>query len=305
MALWNLLGVLPVDVCAWDYFGQLWIKDIKEELALNPNVFLSDYGVLPDFSRTNSNHDIVFTLHGTTSGVMVSDFDWISHKRKGLTFCDGTSGVFGMNNIPWEKLDVTTWSWQKALGSEGGFGMCILSPRAIKRLLSYRPPWGIPKVLGLPREESLLRGFFAGKTLNTPSMLAALDMYAALKWSESIGGLDALVKKTHANAEIIHNWVLRHPSLDFLAKEPASRCPLALTIRLTHKAFLPLTEKEKWQQLDSIGDLLESHQGACDVINHHKATPCLRLWAGPTIEEEDIARALPWIDWVLKEHGYS
>ncbi len=291
MAIWNLLGERAVDIIYFEAFGKGWANDILNQLKLkDARVFSADYGFLPDLSRVDFNHDVVFTWNGTTSGVKVPNGDFISSDRKGLTICDATSAVFAME-IPWEKLDAVTFSWQKVLGGEAGHGMLVLSPRAVERIESYDPPWPIPKIFQLKKDGKLNRGVFKGSTINTPSLLCNEDYLVALEWAESIGGLPALIQRSENNLKVIEEFVAKHDWIHFLAPDPAIRSNTSVCLNVD----LPLDKLQK------VIKLLEDEQVAHDIASYREAPPGLRFWCGATVEQSDLQLALQWLDWAYHE----
>ena len=287
MMLWSLLGAIPVDVCYWESFGKGWFSDIKKELKLtNVHAITADYGQLPDLNATNPDHDIVFTWNGTTSGVKIANANWISEKRTGLTICDATSAVFAMP-MAWDKLDVTTFSWQKVLGGEGAHGMIILSPAAVERLESYTPNWPLPKIFRLTKNGKLIEGIFTGATINTPSMLCVADYLDALNWIEKIGGVDAAISRSESNLAILANFVDQHEWIDFLAEQAEYRSNTSVCLRLA------LSDAE----LKEFSKLLAEQQVAYDINAYKDAPSGLRIWCGATIESHDIELLLPWLTW--------
>lgn len=301
MALWSLLGACGVDVLAWESFGSGWVTDIVKQLKLaDVNVYQADYGELPDLGKVDCDRDVVFTWNGTTSGVRVPDGNWIADGRKGLTICDATSAVFAME-LPWDKLDVVTYSWQKVLGGEGAHGMLILSPRAVARLESYTPPWPLPKLFRMTSKGKLIAGIFEGDTINTPSMLCVEDYLDALKWAESLGGLSGLVKRTQANFGLIDAWVARTPWVDFLARVPETRSTTSVCLKIVDPAFTRLPADEQAAFAKKLASLVDKENVAYDIGAYRDAPPGLRIWAGATVEAEDIERLLPWLDWAYTE----
>lgn len=287
MAMWSMLGARDVDVFSWESFGKGWLNDIVNDLKLeNVNRYEADYGLLPDLSLASGKNDIVFTWNGTTSGVRVPDGEWIPDDRQGLTLCDATSAVFAME-MPWPKLDVTTFSWQKVLGSEGAHGMIILSPRAVERLETYTPPWPLPKIFRLTKKGKLIDGIFRGETINTPSMLCVADYLDALEWIESIGGLSGAIARSEANLAVIRKFVNDTPWLNFLAQDPETVSNTSVCLSLDASP----------EQVKEIAKLLESESVAFDIGAYRDAPPGLRIWCGATIEKSDVALLTDWIRW--------
>ena len=287
MAMWSMLGARDVDVFSWESFGKGWLNDIVNDLKLeNVNRYEADYGLLPDLSLASGKNDIVFTWNGTTSGVRVPDGDWIPDDRQGLTLCDATSAVFAME-MPWLKLDVTTFSWQKVLGSEGAHGMIILSPRAVERLETYTPPWPLPKIFRLTKKGKLIDGIFRGETINTPSMLCVADYLDALEWIESIGGLSGAIARSEANLVVIRQFVNDTPWLNFLAQDPETVSNTSVCLSLDASP----------EQVKEIAKLLESNSVAFDIGAYRDAPPGLRIWCGATIEKSDVESLTDWIRW--------
>ena len=295
MVMWSLLGARPVDVCAWESFGTGWLTDITKQLKLN-NVteHTADYGALPDLYGTDPSHDIVFTWNGTTSGVKVNNADWISEDREGLTICDATSAIFAME-MPWHKLDVITYSWQKVLGGEGAHGMLILSPRAVERLENYIPPWPLPKIFRLTKGGKLIDGIFRGETINTPSMLCVADYLDGLEWIQSIGGVRGAIKKSEANLAVLSEFVSKREWIHFLAAEQdkISNTSVCLTLDLDAG------------QVKEIIKLLDSEMVAFDIGSYRDAPAGLRIWCGATVEEDDLKLLMPWLDWAYRKVNES
>lgn len=289
MALWSLLGPREIDVLAWESFGSGWVTDINKQLKLNARVFEADYGKLPDLSQVNFDHDVVFTWNGTTSGVKVPNGDWIPVDRAGLTICDATSAVFAME-MPWEKLDVITFSWQKVLGGEGAHGMLILSPRAVERLESYTPPWPMPKIFRLTKNGKLMEDIFVGSTINTPSMLCVVDYLDALAWVKSLGGVAGTIKKSEENLAVIKEFVEQNDWIHFLAEDPAtlSNTSVCLTVDATP------------EQVKKMASLLEQEGVAYDIGAYRDAPPGLRIWCGATVEADDLRKLMPWLTWAYQ-----
>jgi phosphoserine aminotransferase len=287
MAMWSMLGARYIDVFCWESFGKGWLNDIINDLKLqNVNRYEADYGLLPDLSSVNGENDIVFTWNGTTSGVKVPNGDWIPDDRQGLTLCDATSAVFAME-MPWSKLDVTTFSWQKVLGGEGAHGMIILSPRAVERLESYTPSWPLPKIFKLTKKGKLIDGIFRGETINTPSMLCVADYLDALAWIDSIGGLSGAIARSEANLATIEDFVDKTPWLSFLAEDPAT----------VSNTSVCLSVDANPEQVKEIVKLLETESVAFDIGAYRDAPPGLRVWCGATIEKEDVALLVEWLEW--------
>ncbi len=299
MAMWSLLGARGVDVLAWESFGHGWAADIVEQLRLdNVRVLAADYGKLPDLAKTDPGRDIVFTWNGTTSGVRVPDGAWISADRAGLTLCDATSAVFAMD-LPWDKLDVATYSWQKVMGGEAQHGMLILSPRAVERLLSHTPPWPLPKIFRLRQDGRLIEGIFSGQTINTPSMLSVEDALDALEWAQGIGGLDALIGRSEANLAAVTDWVGRTDWVDFLAEDPTVRSSTSVCLKIVAPWFTALGAEAQAAVAKRIAALLEEEGAAYDIDAYRDAPPGLRIWAGGTVERSDLEALFPWLDWAF------
>lgn len=291
MIMWSVLGQRPVDIFAWESFGRGWLTDAVKQLKLdNLNSYTADYGALPDMSQANPEHDCIFTWNGTTSGVKVPNADWISNDRTGLTICDATSAVFAMD-MPWEKLDVVTYSWQKVLGGEGAHGMIILSPRAVERLESYTPPWPLPKIFRLTKGGKLIEGIFRGATINTPSMLCVADYLDALKWVKSIGGLSAAIAKSEANLATIKGFVDSKPWIDFLAQEPDQISNTSVCLSLDLDV----------DQVKQMVSLLAEEAVAFDIGAYRDAPEGLRIWCGATVEQSDLEALLPWLEWAYTQ----
>ena len=291
MIMWSVLGQRPVDIFAWESFGRGWLTDAVKQLKLdNINSYTAGYGLLPDMSQANPDNDCIFTWNGTTSGVKVPNADWISDDRTGLTICDATSAVFAMD-MPWEKLDVVTYSWQKVLGGEGAHGMLILSPRAVERLESYTPPWPLPKIFRLTKGGKLIEGIFRGATINTPSMLCVADYLDALQWVRSIGGLPAAIAKSEANLAAIKAFVDSNSWIDFLAQEPDQISNTSVCLSLDLDA----------DQVKQMVALLAEEAVAFDIGAYRDAPAGLRIWCGATVEQSDIEALLPWLEWAYTE----
>jgi len=294
-ALWSLLGPRAVDVLYFDIFGKLWETDIIDQLGLKDVRSLSaDFGDLPDLKGYDPAHDLVFTWNGTTSGTFVPNGDWISNDREGLTICDATSAAFCVD-LPWEKLDVTAYSWQKGLGGEAAHGMLILGPRAVERLESYTPPWPMPRLFRLTKAGKLIENIFKGDTINTPSLLCVEDCLGSLEWAEGIGGLPTLIQRCRENFAVIKEWVERTPWVSFMAKSPSITSPVSVCLTLS--CLQGLDEKSQRDVLQSMATLLRQDQAAFDFVNHALAPPSLRIWCGPTVEKADLQALLPWFEW--------
>lgn len=301
MALWSLLGARGVDMLAWESFGSGWITDIIKQLKLDDvRSLTADYGDLPDLSMVDPARDVVFTWNGTTSGVKVPNGDWISDNRAGLTICDATSAAFAMN-LPWHKLDVTTFSWQKVLGGEAAHGVIILSPRAVERLEDYRPPWPLPKIFRLTSGGKLIEGIFSGATINTPSMLCVEDYLDALNWAESIGGLEGLIAKSEDNLAVLRDWVMRTDWVEFLAKDTATVSNTSVCFKIIAPWFNDLGADGQATAARQIATLLDEEEAAFDIGAYRDAPAGLRIWAGSTIEASDLLDLLPWLDWAYAQ----
>jgi phosphoserine aminotransferase len=299
MALWSLLGARGVDILSFESFGAGWATDVVKQLKLaDARVLEAPYGRLPDLGAVDFSRDVVFTWNGTTSGVRVPDGDWIPADRQGLTICDATSAAFAMA-LPWDKLDVVTWSWQKVLGGEGGHGMLALSPRAVERLLTYKPTWPLPKIFRLTSGGKLIEGIFKGETINTPSMLCVEDAVDGLRWAEGVGGLDALIARSTANLDAIAAWVGRTPWVDFLAEDAATRSSTSICLKVVAPWFAALPAEGQAEVAKQLVSLLEKQGVAYDIGAYRDAPPGLRIWAGATVETADIAALLPWLDWAF------
>jgi len=297
MALWSLLGRRGVDVLAWESFGEGWASDVSKQLKLdNLRLLKAGYGELPDITQVDFSRDVVFTWNGTTSGVKVPNGDWIPASRAGLTICDATSAAFAMD-LPWDKLDVVTWSWQKVLGGEAAHGMLALSPRAVERLESYTPAWPLPKIFRLTKGGKLIEGVFKGETINTPSMLAVEDALDGLKWAEEIGGLKALIARSEASLKAVADWVDASDWADFLAEKPETRSCTSICLKIVDPWFLSLDADTQAAAAKRIASLLEEEGIAFDIGSYRDAPVGLRLWGGATVEPADMAALLPWLDW--------
>ncbi len=291
MAMWTMLGARPVTATAWESFGEGWVTDAVKQLKIEPTVIRADYGQIPDLAAIDQSHDVLFTWNGTTSGVRVPNGDWISDTREGLTFNDATSAVFAYD-MPWDKLDVTTFSWQKVLGGEGAHGVIILGPRAVERLESYTPSWPLPKIFRLMAKGALAEGIFKGETINTPSMLAVEDVIFALEWAKSVGGLQGLMARSDANAAALGKIVEGRAWLGHLSADEATRSKtsVCLTVEGADEAFIK-----------QFAGLLEAEGAAYDIAGYRDAPPGLRIWCGATVDTADIEALGPWLDWAYAE----
>jgi phosphoserine aminotransferase len=301
MALWSLLGARPVTTIAWESFGEGWVSDIIKELKLKDVTQLhAGYGDIPDLSKANSDTDIIFTWNGTTSGVRVPNADWIKADRKGLTICDATSAAFAQP-LDWNKLDVVTFSWQKALGGEAAHGMLVLSPRAVERLETYKPAWPLPKVFRMTKGGKLNAGIFEGETINTPSMLCVEDYLDALTWGKSIGGLKALMARADANTKALADWKAKTPWIDFLAKDAAIRSNTSVCLKIVDPAITSLTPDLQGDFCKKLVALVEKENAGFDFAHYRDAPAGLRIWCGATVEAGDVELLTQWIDWAFAE----
>jgi phosphoserine aminotransferase len=299
MALWSLLGARPVTMLTWESFGEGWVTDVAKQLKLKDvTVLRADYGALPDLGKVDPASDVVFTWNGTTSGVRVPNADWIAADRTGLTICDATSAAFAQP-LDWPKLDVVTFSWQKALGGEAAHGMLVLSPRAVARLESYVPAWPLPKIFRLTKGGKLNEGIFEGETINTPSMLCVEDYLDALQWAKSAGGLKALIARADANTKVLADWVARTPWIAFLAADEPIRSNTSVCLRVTDPAVTSLSADGQTAFSKNLAGLLEKEGVACDIAAYRGAPPGLRIWCGATVEKRDVEALTPWLDWAF------
>ena len=297
LALWSLLGARGVDVLSWENFGEGWVEDVTRQLKpVDYRLLQAPYGRLPDLAVVDPERDTVFVWNGTTSGVRVPNGDWIAADRRGLTICDATSAAFAMR-LPWDKLDVVTWSWQKALGGEAAHGMLALSPRAVERLESYTPPWPMPKLFRLTSKGRLIEGIFQGETINTPSMLCVEDAIDSLKWAESVGGLDGLVARAEGNLAAVAAWEERSSWAKFLAEEPATRSCTSIQLAIVDPWFTGLSPEARFQAVRAMTARLEAEGVGYDLASHRASPPGIRIWAGATVEQSDVEALLPWLDW--------
>lgn len=293
MAMWSLLGARPVEMLAWESFGEGWVTDVVKQLKLDAKVQVAPYGQIVDFATVDFDRDVVFTWNGTTSGVRLPNGDAIPANRAGLTICDATSAAFAMD-LPWDKLDVTTFSWQKVLGGEGAHGMLILSPRAVDRLLTYKPAWPLPKIFRLTSGGKLNEGIFVGETINTPSMLAVEDYLVALDWAKSIGGLPALIARANANAKVIADFCAARPWIANLAQDPATASTTSVCLKFTDPR---ITDGAAFAK--AVAGRIEKAGAGFDLGAYRDAPPGLRIWCGSTVETADVAALMPWIDWAF------
>ncbi len=297
MALWSLLGPRPVTLLAWESFGEGWVNDVAKELKLRDVITLkAGYGELPDLGKVDPASDVVFTWNGTTSGVRVPNADWIAADRAGLTICDATSAAFAQP-LEWSKLDVVTFSWQKALGGEAAHGMLILSPRAVARLESYAPPWPLPKIFRMTKGGKIIEGIFQGETINTPSMLCVEDYLDALEWAKSAGGLAALRARADSNTRVIADWVSRATWIDFLARDPAIRSNTSVCLKVVDPAVSRLAPEAQAAFVKGIAAALDKEGVAFDIDAYRDAPPGLRIWCGSTVERADVEALTLWLDW--------
>ena len=304
MAMWNLLGSRPVEVLSWEVFGKDWKKDVEEQLKIPGSTYHDvEFGIIPDLYKINFDNDIIFTWNGTTSGAKVPNADWIPNNRKGLTLCDATSAVFAQE-LDWSKLDATTFSWQKVLGGEAAHGILILSPRAIELLENYSPSWPIPKIFRLTKNKKLIEGVFRGETLNTPSMLCVEDYIDALEWVKSVGGYQGTIKRADHNFSIIKKWVDQSNWVDFLCESEENLSNTSVCLKFSNN-LSELNEVDQRAFAKAIGKLLNDEKVAYDIVNHRSAPPGLRIWAGATVESDDIAKLLPWLDWAFNKINKS
>lgn len=301
LAMWNMLGARPVTVAAWESFGNVWIQDAVKQLKLpNLTVLDADYGEIPDLSTIDKGDDVVFTWNGTTSGAKIPDTDWIADDREGVTINDATSAVFAQQ-MDWSKLDVTTYSWQKVMGSEAGHGMLILSPRAVERIESYTPSWPLPKIFRVKKGDKLNTAIFEGATINTPSLLATEDYIASLEWAKSIGGLPELHARADRNAQIVHDWIAATPWMRNMVSDPAKWTNTGVCMVFQGDWYEGLDDDAKASVPKKIAGMLEKMDIAYDFNGYRDAPPSLRIWCGSTVEEEDIRRLLLWIEWAFAQ----
>jgi phosphoserine aminotransferase len=300
MAMWSMLGARPVTMLAWESFGEGWVTDAVKQLKLDAKVMTAPYGALPDLRQVDPDTDIVFTWNGTTSGVRVPDADWIAADRKGLTICDATSAAFAQA-LDWPKLDVVTFSFQKALGGEGAHGVLILGPRAVERLETYKPAWPLPKIFRMTKGGKLIEGIFEGETINTPSMLVIEDWLDALAWAAGIGGLKELIRRADSNLLALTQWVERTAWVDFLCADRRARSNTSVCLKIVDPAVAALDEEKQRAFVKEMETLLSKEKAAFDIGGYRDAPPGLRIWGGATVERADIEALCPWLDWAFAE----
>ena len=301
MAMWSMLGARPVTMLAWESFGEGWVADVQKQLKLTDvTVLKAPYGELPDLTKVNFDSDVVFTWNGTTSGVRVPNGDWIAADRKGLTICDATSAAFAQK-LDFAKLDVVTFSWQKALGGEGAHGMLILSPRAVERLETYKPAWPLPKIYRMTKNGKINEGIFIGETINTPSMLCVEDYLDTLQWAKGIGGLKALIARADANTKVLADWAARTPWVDFLAADAKIRSNTSVCLKVVDSAVTRLPADDQVAFAKSLAALVEKEGAGYDLGHYRDAPAGLRIWCGATVETADVEALTPWLDWAFAE----
>ncbi len=297
MAMWTMLGQRGVDVAAWESFGKGWVTDALKQLKLEDiNTYEADYGQIPDLSTVDTDRDVVFTWNGTTSGVKVPNGDWIKDNRQGLTICDATSAAFAME-IPWQKIDVLTYSWQKVMGGEAAHGVIVLSPRAVERLESYTPDRPLPKIFRLTKGGKLIEGIFEGSTINTPSMLCVEDAIDGLKWAKSIGGLSKLIERSNNNLQVLEDWVAKSDWIDFLVEDKSLRSNTSICFKITDKWYQSLSKEEQAAKAKELVSLMAKEEVAYDIGSYRDAPPGLRIWGGATVESKDMEALTQWLDW--------
>lgn len=300
MAMWSMLGARDVDVFAWESFSSGWLSDITKQLKLDGvNEYTAGYGEIADLSKANPANDIVFAWNGTTSGVRVPNGDWIAEDREGLTLCDATSAVFAYD-LPWDKLDVTTWSWQKVLGGEAAHGMIVLSPRAVERLESFTPDIPLPKIFRMTKKGKLIDGIFSGATINTPSMLAVADALDALNWVKNIGGLNTTIARSTENYKALENWAAKTDWVDFLAEDEAVRSTTSVCLKIVDPWFEALADDAKTPFIKAMCKLLDEEGAAYDIAGYRDAPAGLRIWCGATVQGDDVEALTPWLDWAYE-----
>ena len=300
LALWSMLGQRGADVFVWESFSNDWANDIEGQLKLDDlNIYKAAYGELPDLNLASPDRDVVFVFNGTTSGVRVPDMDWIAADRDAVVFCDATSAAFAME-LDYTKLDVVTWSWQKVLGSEGGFGMLALSPRAIQRLETWQPQRPLPKIFRVTKKGKLDKALFKGATINTPSMLALEDLHSALDWAETIGGLAALIERSQANFNVVNEWVAKTDWIDWLPVDASTCSSTSMCLKIVDKQFTDLTQEEQQKVINTLCQWLQEEGVAFDIAAYRNAPPGFRLWGGATVESSDLEKLMPWLDWAYQ-----
>jgi phosphoserine aminotransferase len=299
LAMWSLLGPRPVTVLVWESFSEGWATDVTKELKLNPTILRADYGQIPNLADVDWSHDVVFVANGTTSGVKIPNWDWISPTRGGLTLCDATSAAFAMH-IDWSKVDVLTYSWQKCLGGEAAHGILVLSPRAVNRIESHNPSWPMPKIFRLKKGGKLNRAIFDGDTINTPSMLCVEDYLDALKWADLIG-LEGLIERSRTNLRIIEEWVERTDWIDFLAESPEIRSNTSVCLKVVNETFQAMSREDKTSFIKNVAGTLSKENIAHDVSSYKDAPPGFRLWCGPTIEVSDVKHAITGLERICSQ----
>ena len=299
MAMWSLLGPREIDIFAWESFGDDWVTDIVKQLRLRADIHKAGYGKLPDM-KPAKDRDVVFLWNGTTSGVKVPNGGWIADDREGITICDATSAAFAME-LPWDKLDATTFSWQKVLGGEAAHGMLVLSPRAVARLESHTPPWPMPKIFRMTKGGKIVDGIFEGETINTPSMVAVEDYLDALSWAESVGGLKGLIARSNANLKVLADWCKKAGWADFLAENETIRSNTSICLKITDPWFAALSDEAKSDAAKKIASVLEKEGVALDIAGYRAAPPGLRIWCGATVDASDLQALTPWLDWAFAQ----
>ncbi|WOI52353.1 phosphoserine transaminase [Parvularcula sp. LCG005] len=299
MAMWSLLGARPVTTLAWESFGQGWVTDVLKQLKIDAKSDVAAYGEISDLAAVDQSHDVVFTWNGTTSGVKVPNGDWIADDREGLTLCDATSAAFAQD-LPWDKLDCTTYSWQKVLGGEAQHGILILGPRAVERLESYTPAWPLPKIFRMTKGGKLIEGIFKGETINTPSMLCVEDYIDALEWAESIGGFDGMKARANSNLAVLEDFVANTPWAEFLAADPAIRSNTSVCLSVVDDAVSALSDDDQRAFLKRMEKKLAAENVAFDFGGYRDAPPGLRIWCGATVEASDLKALMPWLDWAFQ-----
>ena len=299
MAMWSLLGPREIDIFAWESFGDDWVTDIVKQLRLRADIHKAVYGKLPDM-KPAKDRDVVFLWNGTTSGVKVPNGGWIADDREGITICDATSAAFAME-LPWDKLDATTFSWQKVLGGEAAHGMLVLSPRAVARLESHTPPWPMPKIFRMTKGGKIVDGIFEGETINTPSMVAVEDYLDALSWAESVGGLKGLIARSNANLKVLADWTKKTGWADFLAENETIRSNTSVCLKITDPWFAALSDEAKADAAKKIASVLEKEGVALDIAGYRAAPPGLRIWCGATVDASDLQALTPWLDWAFAQ----